>query len=226
MAPPEPIDPRLFLSANDLDDAVVPSGWPLVLELTVLAPIDHPLKVAALETSIRLILPEGGWNPQSAPGSSGDVDLGLGKPARLVWTLLPAELDGLPRGNYRFSATLDASAAPGDAWKGTVSARACRVTLAAAKARLTPAEEARRTSLLARVLIGRRRIDEARGESDALLKRQPRSPEAWLLSAQVLEAAGKGDEARKAWSRAWELTPGKRPPVGDLGPHPAGEPRY
>lgn len=181
--PADPPGPRLLLAVNDAEAADVPAGWPLVIEAVV----------ADAVTPVRLRLPDG-WSPVA----SGDR----------VWTLLPAELDRLPRGTVKVGATLE-GATPRD----------CVVRLLPARGRLNEADDVRRAQLLIRVFLLRGDRDEAAREASELVKRRPGAWAAYELQADALLALGRDTDAQASRLRARDLAARRSAP-----PHPARVP--
>lgn len=178
--PADPPGPRLLLAVNDAEAADVPAGWPLILEAVV----------TDAGAPVRLALPDG-WSPVA----SGER----------VWTLLPAELDRLPRGTVRIGATLE-GATPRD----------CVVRLLPARGRLNEVEDIRRAQLLVRILLLRGDRDAAAREASELVKRRPGAPAAYDLQADALLALGKDSDAEASRRHARELAARRPAP-----PHPA-----
>jgi hypothetical protein len=222
--PPDPVAPRLHVTANDSDVAEIPAGWPLVLAVSLHAPVGATLRLAApsgpWSSLVRLELPQGAWNlrPASAPDSG--ITLDGAHSGLLLWTLLPEELDALPRGNYQVKALLDTPANSTGAWAGTVQAASAELRLVKPIPRLTEEQDFRRSRLLVNAFVLRSDPETAGREAEGLLRRHPNSPLASLLVADLLESAGKKEEAAALLDRAIEavnrLKPGPRNFLRDL----------
>ncbi len=177
---PDPPGPRILAALNDSDSAELPAGWPLVIESL--------LSGDAGASKPRLELPEG-WTASPA----GDF----------VWTMLPAELDKLPRGTYRIRLALE-GAAPRD----------CSLRLLPARRVKNDSEDLHRSQLLVRVHLLRGDKDAAAAEAADLVKRRAKLAGAHYLQADALQASGKTDEAAAARARAVALDPrGARGPA-------------
>lgn len=170
---PDPPGPRLLAAVNDADSAELPAGWPLVVES--LASGD------AGSSRPRLELPEG-W----AASPAGDS----------VWTMLPAELDKLPRGTYRIRVVLE-GAVPRD----------CTVRLVPARRAKNESEDLHRSQLLVRVFLLRGDKAAAAAEASDLVKRRGKLAAAHHLEADALQASGKTEEAAAARARADAVDP-------------------
>ncbi|MBV8878803.1 MAG: hypothetical protein JO332_02455, partial [Planctomycetaceae bacterium] len=118
--------------------------------------------------------------------------------------LLPADLDRLPRGTYKIGVVAEGAT------------KSCVVRLLPArKGRSSEADDVRRSRLLVRVHFLRGDRDAAAREAADLVKRQATAPGAHELQANILEAAGKKEEAAVERARARDLNR-RRPVRGDF----------
>ncbi len=205
---PESVQPRLYVTANDSDTPQIPAGWPLVLKVSVHAPGSAPMKLEAPSgswaTLVRLALPDASWKPRPLEFAARSITLDGASSGLLMWTMTPQELDVLPRGTYRISATLEAAT-------GSARGQAATVTLVKALPKLTPEQDVERSRLLVTVLRARTDVAGAELEADALLKRLPANPVAILLRVDLFEAAGKRAEAVALLDRAIDAATGGAP---------------
>lgn len=177
---PDPPGPQLLAAVNDAESAELPAGWPLIIESLV--------RGDAGSAKPRLELPEG-W--AAAPAGESN------------WTMLPAELDKLPRGTYRIRLVLEGS-----------SPRDCTLRLVPARRVKNESEDLHRSQLLVRVHLLRGDKDAAATEAADLVKRQGKLAGAHHLQADALQASGKTEEADAARARAVALDPrGARAPA-------------
>ncbi len=209
--PDDPIEPRVYITANSSSAPVIPAGWPLLLTLTLHAPIAAPLRLAVPSGTwaglVHLDIPEG-WSLPEVPVEASEITLDRVSYGLLVWTLLPAELDALPRGTYRVSALLEAPHPPPGAWSGKVRPPPAEIELVKARPRLTEAEDYERSYLLVRIHGYRKDPAAAEREAEGLVQRHPKYPLATLLHADALATAGKKVEAIQALDRAIEAAVG------------------
>lgn len=214
---PEPIRPRLFVTANETDAPKIPAGWPLVLQVTLHAPPEVPLKLAAgsgpWSSLLHLTPPGPAWKLKPVEITDSSISLDDSTSGLLLWTMTAEELDAIPRGTYRIEALLETRDSPEGAWSGTARASPALVTLVKAIAKPTEDQEVDRARFTANVLRLRGDAAGANRESDALLKKFPKNTLAILLRVDLLEADGKRAEALAFLDGAIDAVVGPNPTV-------------
>lgn len=204
---PDPVLPRLYVTANDSDAPQIPAGWPMVLKVSVCAPGKEPLKLEAPSGSwaslVHLALPDAAWKPRALDFEARSITIDAATSGTLLWTMTPEELDAIPRGSYRISATIEVA--------GGARCQAATVKLVKALAKLTPEQDVERSRLLVTVLRARADAAGAEREADALLKRLPANSGAILLRVDLFEAAGKRADAEALLDKAIEAAVGGAP---------------
>ncbi len=212
---PADVQPRIYVTANDSDVPEIPAGWPLVLKASLHAPGGASLRIAAASgpwsSLVRLTLPEGPWKLRPVEITAPAIALDATTSGLLLWTMMPEELDAVPRGTYRFEAHLESRDSGDGAWSGAVRGSAAVVQLVEAIPRLTEEQDLERSKLLVTVLMRRGDAAAAERTADELLQRRPKHPRAILLRVDLLEAAGKRGEAIALLDRAIEAVIGPTP---------------
>jgi hypothetical protein len=212
---PEPIRPRVYVTANDSDSSRIPAGWPLLVQVSVHAPLNGSMKIAAASgpwsTLLRLTPPGPEWKLRAADMTATSITLGDSSYGLLLWTMTAEELDAIPRGTYRIQALLESAQSVDGSWKGTARGAPAVVTLVKAIAKPTEEQEVTRSRLQASVLHLRGDVPGAEREADALLKRFPKNPLAILLRVDLLQAAGKRKEALAFLDAAIQEATGQNP---------------
>jgi hypothetical protein len=202
--------PQVGVRAHQGDEPLL-RGTPLVIEVSVLhsrvgAEDPAPLVIAAREgawsNAVRLeVADERGavqnWPLQLASEVSGPLTLDGENGGVLLFTLAPDQSAGLSEGAYQIRARLETG-------EGTVLSVPVALTVAAAPTQPTP-EQARAASL-ARAGYQLALGDAARAEAeiDALLDRDPNDRIALLWKGDLLESAGRKDEALAVYEKALE----------------------
>lgn len=204
---PDPVQPRLYVTANGSDTPQIPAGWPLVLTVSVHAPGSSPMKLEAPSgpwaSLVHLAVPDAAWKPRPLEIAARSITLDGETSGTLMWTMTPEELDAMPRGTYRISATLEVT--------GGARSQAATLKLVKALPKLTPEQDFERSQLLVTVLRARADAAGAEREADALLKRLPANSGAILLRVDLYESAGKRAEAEALLDRAIDAATGGAP---------------
>lgn len=202
--------PLVSLSANGQVDVVLYQGWPLLLRASILhpnalekgaEPIPVPLGDARIQAD------RSAWVFQPASPSAGTLTLDADTEGVLAWSVAPEVTAALPEGTYRVTVSLG----PGADSQSTV-----RVVRAPAV--LSASEESVRSLLFAsyHLLCGEEK--EALKCVEERLARSPTDVDALAFQGDLLESAGRREEALQAYDRAvrafYEQHPdAKEPPV-------------
>jgi hypothetical protein len=199
--PPDPVEPRLGLSANGSDVAEILPGWPLVLRLRIHAPLGASIALSERDGSWAGRVTIEGHPPLPAlkpgPRPSGALALEGDAAGELVWTMSAAELDALPRGPLVIAARLE--------WKDAAFVQAsARITLLPPPKQAPPAVDPKRMTVQVDAALARGETDEALTLVDASLAKRPQDPMLLGLRGKVLEASGRLKEAMAAYDQAVE----------------------
>jgi len=192
--------PELALDVNAQTDAVVSSGWPLLIRAAVVSSDGRPVKIGvnggAWTQALHLSIADAGgaalnWPTQLVAPASSTLSLSGITSADAVWLVAPADTANIAPGLYNLTVTLDTTAnAAAGTWSGSVSGNGSTVQLQAEPATLSPDEEA--SKYLAFAAYSQLRGDTAGAQTalDTLISHQPGILAGYTEKADLLSSLG------------------------------------